>query len=51
MFRKIRFPVKHKKNYENRSMGFRVTLLFSTKLQVIYFFIPWDFLSQNKHFL
>jgi len=32
IFRKIRFPVEHKTNYENRSMGFRVTLLLSTKL-------------------
>ena len=51
IFRKIRFPVEHKKNYENMSMGFLVTLLLSTKLQVIYFLGRGIFLSQNKHFL
>jgi len=35
IFRKIRFPIEHKKNYENRFMGFRVTLLLNTKMQVI----------------
>jgi len=35
IFRKIRFPIKQNKNYENRSMGFRVTLLLNTKMQVI----------------
>ena len=35
IFGKIRFPIERKKNYVNRSMGFRVTLLLGTKIQVI----------------
>jgi len=31
-------------------MGFRVTLLLITKLQVIYFFIPWDFVIPKQTF-
>ena len=50
-FRKIRFPAKHKKKLWKSAMGFRVTILFSTKLQVIYFLYRGIFLSQNKHFL
>jgi len=45
-FKKTKFPIEQK-HYENRSMGFRVTLLL--KLSIILkcksFFIPWD-LSQ-----
>ena len=44
-FQKIQFLIEHKKNYENRSMGFQVTLLLRNKRQVIYFLYRGIFLS------